>query len=490
VMLLSRALGNFTRGESDSLRKAMGKKNHTLMVQLKTKFIAGCLNNSEFIEGCTTLHKVPEELIDKIWKDWEAFASYAFNKSHSVCYAYIAYQTGYLKAHYPSEFMAAVLSCNLSNSDKISLFMDESKHMGLAVLGPDVNESRSKFFVNKTGGLRFGLSAIKGVGEGAVNDIIRERENNGDYKNIFDFVERVNLQSVNKKNLEALAMAGAFDSFGSISRAQYFGENVDKTSFIEALIKYGNRIQSERLSSMASLFGGIQSIEVKLPPVPNVPEWPKIVALEKEKSLIGIYLSSHPLDDYRVEIESYCTKDVTLNDLNSDLTYLTNRDLTFAGIVVDSQEGITKNGKPFASLTLTDYNGSYKFMFYGPDYVSFGNFCKKGLFLLIRGRIAKKWQGNDQLEFKTNKIELLQELSTKAESLKLTLTTDMLTERLIDELDDNLVKSPGKSMIKFVVFDPLTNIRVDLFSRTRHAGLSTELKSYLQNHPDIVITIN
>jgi DNA polymerase III subunit alpha len=489
VMLLSRALGNFTRGESDSLRKAMGKKNRPLMAQLKTKFMAGCMSNSDFIEDCMNLDKDPENLIDKIWKDWEAFASYAFNKSHSVCYAYIAYQTGYLKANYPSEFMAAVLSCNLSNSDKISNFMDESKRMGLAVLGPDVNESRSKFFVNKTGGLRFGLSAIKGVGEGAVDDIIRERENNGDYKSIFDFVERVNLQSVNKKNLEALAMAGAFDSFGNISRAQYFGETGDGTSFIEALIKYGNRIQSEKLSSMASLFGGLQTIEVKLPAVPNVPEWPKIVALEKEKNLIGIYLSSHPLDDYKLEINSYCTKDITLGDLNNDLNYLTGRDLTFAGIVVDSQEGITKNGKPFSSLTLTDYNGSYKFMFFGNDYVNFGNFCKRGLFLLIRGRIAPKWQG-DQLEFKANKIELLQELSGKAESIKLTLTTDILAEKLVDELDDNLAKYPGKSKIRFVVFDPLTNIRLNLFSRTRRVGITAELKVYLQNHPDMVIGIN
>jgi DNA polymerase-3 subunit alpha len=490
VMLLSRALGNFSRVESDSLRKAMGKKNLPLMAQFKAQFIAGCLSNSEFIEGCKALAKDPETLIDKIWKDWEAFASYAFNKSHSVCYAYIAYQTGYLKANYPSEFMAAVLSCNLSNSEKISSLMDESKHMGLAVLGPDVNESRSKFFVNKTGGLRFGLTAIKGVGEGAVEDIIRERENNGDYKNIFDFVERVNLQSVNKKNLEALAMAGAFDSFGNISRSQYFGETVDRTSFIEALIKYGNRIQSEKLSSMASLFEQIQTIEVKLPPVPNVPEWPKIVALEKEKNLIGIYLSSHPLDDYKLEINSYCTKDISLADLNGDLNNLTGRDLTFAGIVIDSQEGITKKGKPFSSLTLTDYNGSYKFAFFGNDYVNFGNFCKKGLFLLIKGRIVPKWQANDQLEFKASKIELLQELSTKAESLKLTLTTDILSDKLVNELDENLVKFPGKSMLRFVVYDPLTNIKLDLFSRTRRVGLSSELKAYLQNYPDVVIAIN
>ena len=490
VMLLSRALGQFTRGESDSLRKAMGKKDRPLMAKLKTKFTAGCMTNTEFIEGCKIVSKAPDNLIDKIWKDWEAFASYAFNKSHSVSYAYIAYQTGYLKANYLSEFMAAVLSCNLSNSDKISIFMDESKYMGLAVLGPDVNESRSKFFVNKTGGLRFGLSAIKGVGAGAVADIIRERDNNGEYTSTFDFVERVNLQSINKKNIEALVMAGAFDSFGNISRSQYFGDMGDGSSFIETLIKYGNRIQLEKLSSMTSLFGGLQPIEVKLPAIPNVPEWPKIVALEKEKNLIGIYLSSHPLDDYKLEINSFCTKEVTLADLNSEMSNLPGRDLTFAGIVTETQESVSKNGKPFASLTLTDYNGSYKFMFFGNDFVNFGNYCKKGLFLLLRGKITQKWQGGDQLEFKANKIELLQELAKKAESVRITLTTELLSDQLVDDLDEKLTKSQGKSLLKFAVIDSSTNIRLDLFSRTRRIGLTTELKTYLQNNPDIVFTIN
>lgn len=490
VMLLSRSLGQFTRGESDSLRKAMGKKNLPLMEKLKTKFIAGCLANPLFVEGCKGSSKKPEELIEKIWKDWEAFASYAFNKSHSVCYAYIAYQTGYLKANFPSEFMAAVLSCNLSNSDKISIFMDESKNMGLPVLGPDVNESRSKFFVNKTGGLRFGLSAIKGVGEGAVEDIIKERENNGDFRSIFDFVERVNLQSVNKKNLEAMAMAGGFDSFTDISRAQYFGENSDGSTFIEALIKYGNRIQTEKVSSMASLFGNLQPIEVKLPPVPNVPEWPKIVALEKEKNLIGIYLSSHPLDEYKMEINSFCTKEVTLADLNGDMTGLTGRDITLAGIVTETQEGITKNGKPFSALTLTDYTGAYKFMFFGNDFISFGNYCKKGLFLLMKGKIGPKWQGSDQLEFKTNKIDLLQELAGKAESLKITLSAETITDKMVNELEQKLSKAQGNSLLKFVIHDASTNIKLDLFSRTKRVGLTPELKTYLQNNPEITYTIN
>ena len=490
VMLQSRALGLFTRGESDSLRKAMGKKNLPMMEKLKAQFILGCKNNPLFMEGCKTVGKSADNLIDKIWKDWEAFAQYAFNKSHSVCYAYIAYQTGYLKANFPSEFMAAVLSCNLTNADKISIFMDESKHMGLAVLGPDVNESRSKFFVNKSGGLRFGLSAIKGVGAGAVADIVNERDANGEFKSIFDFVERVNLQTINKKNLEALAMAGAFDSFTNIYRSQYFGETGDGNTFIEALIKYGNRIQSEKQSAMASLFGGFQTIEIKLPPVPSVPEWPKIVALEKEKNLIGIYLSSHPLDDYAIEIKSYCSKDINLATLNGEMETLKNRDLTFAGIVTETQEGFTKNGKPFSALTLTDYADSYKMMFFGNDFVNFGNFCKKGLFLLIRGKVSAKWQGGDQLEFKANKIELLQEMAQKAESLRLTVPAESVTNELITELDSTLAKSPGKTLLKFSVHDQATNLKLHLFSRTRRIELTSELKAYLQKNPDIVFTIN
>ena len=368
--------------------------------------------------------------------------------------------------------------------------MDESKHMGLAVLGPDVNESRSKFFVNKSGGLRFGLSAIKGVGAGAVTDIVKERDANGDFKSIFDFVERVNLQTINKKNLEALAMAGGFDSFTNIHRAQYFSDTGDGTSFIEALIKYGSRLQIEKQSSMASLFGGLQMIEVKLPVVPNVPEWPKIVALEKEKNLIGIYLSSHPLDDYALEIKSFCTKDVNLSMLNNEMETLKNRDLTFAGIVTETQEGFTKNGKPFASLMLTDYTDSYKLMFFGNDFVNFGNFCKKGLFLLVRGKVAIKWQGGDQLEFKASKIELLQEMAEKAESLRIAVAAEALTADLVEEFDSTFAKSPGKTLLKFSVYDQTTNIKLHLFSRTRRIGLSGELKAYLQKNPDIVFTIN
>ncbi|MFW6043613.1 MAG: DNA polymerase III subunit alpha, partial [Marinilabiliaceae bacterium] len=308
VMLLARALAGFSRGESDSLRKAMGKKLGDLMAKLKVKFFEGCRNNPEFIEGCKQVNKEPEQLIEKIWKDWEAFASYAFNKSHSVCYAYVAYQTGYLKAHYPAEFMSGVLSRNLTDITKITTFMEECRRMGLDVLGPDVNESFRKFTVNAQGAIRFGMAGIKGVGTNAVEEIIRQREKDGPYKDIFDFVERVNLQTVNKKNIEALAAAGAFDDLGDGKRAPFFAvSDGEDGTFIERLLRYGNRFQADKASSQSSLFGAADmNVAVKRPALPNVPEYSSVEKLNKEKELIGIYLSAHPLDRFRLELKHYC----------------------------------------------------------------------------------------------------------------------------------------------------------------------------------------
>jgi DNA polymerase-3 subunit alpha len=386
--------------------------------------------------------------------------------------------------------MAAVLSCNLSNSDKISLFMDECTHMNMRVLGPDVNESRASFFVNKSGALRFGLTAIKGVGAGAVADILKERDQNGEFKSIFDLVERVNLQSTNKKNLEALAMAGAFDSFQSMNRAQFFADTGDGSTFIEALIKYGNKIQSEKGGSMANLFGDVQPISIKLPTVPDVPEWPSIVALEKEKNLIGIYLSAHPLDDYKLEIDSYCTRGITLSDLSSDLPAYKNREMTLAGIVTEAQEGISKTGKNFASMVLTDYNGSIKIMLFGNDYVSFSKFCKKGLFLLVRGRVSERWNGGNEYEFKPSKMELLEELAAKATNLILDIPLDLIAEDTIADLEQLLAKNQGKTTLKFILGDKESDMQIHMFSRTRGVLLSTELKDYLQKHSIINFSIN
>ena len=369
--------------------------------------------------------------------------------------------------------------------------MDECTQMGLKVLGPDVNESRDKFFVNKSGDLRFGMAAIKGVGAGAVDDIVIERDKKGEFKSVFDFVERVNLQSVNKKNMEALAMAGAFDGFGAFHRAQYFADNGEGVTFIEALMRYGNRIQAEKATSMATLFGGGMGVEIKLPAIPKVEEWPRIVMLDKEKSLIGIYLSAHPLDDYKIEINSLCTKDVVLADLNENIRRYTNRDLTFAGIVTEASEGTSKNGKPYAVMVLTDFNGSYKMMFFGNDFISYAKYCRKGLFLMVKGRVMEKWRGSDELEFKPSKIELLQEVAEHAEHASIEIHTDLLSGELIEELDKAMAKTQGRTNVKFVIFDPITNIRLKLFSRNRRILITSELKTYLQNHSNIAsISIN
>ncbi|MCD6354589.1 MAG: DNA polymerase III subunit alpha, partial [Prolixibacteraceae bacterium] len=412
VMLLSRLLANFTRGNSDTLRKAMGKKNKPLMAKLKVKFVEGCKANFQFVDECKNTGKKPDDVIEKIWKDWEAFASYAFNKSHSVCYAYIAYQTGYLKAHFPAEFMAANLSRNLNNITDITKLMTECKRMKLNVLGPDVNESFIKFTANKNGNIRFGMGAIKGVGAGAAQEIINAREKKGVFKTIFNFVENVNLQTVNKKNLEALAMAGAFDELDSIKRSSFFAGNDenDSTTFIEKLIKYGNRIQLENQSMQQSLFGNLEnSLVIKKPEIPQVEEWAKLILLEKEKNLIGIYLTAHPLDDYRLEIENFCSRDVAVKDLNNDIEKYKEKEIVLGGMVTAAREATSKNGNPFSTLTLSDYTDSKELFFFGKDYVAFHNYCKPGLFLLVRGAVKKRYNG-ESYEFKVSQIELLSEV--------------------------------------------------------------------------------
>ena len=493
VMLLSRLLANFTRGDSDSLRKAMGKKIESLMKELKEKFVTGCKNNPLFIGECEEVKKRPDEVIEKIWKDWEAFASYAFNKSHSVCYAYIAYQTGYLKAHYPAEFMAANLSRNLSHITEITKFMQECKRMKLNVLGPDVNESFIKFMVNKKGDIRFGLAAVKGVGEGAVQEIINARKKGGEFRDIYDFAERVNLQTVNKKNLEAMAMAGAFESFTNINRRQFFaGEHEnDATTFIEKLIRYGTKMQTESNSMQQSLFGDLGTHHaVKKPELPPVEEWPRLILLEKEKSLIGVYLTAHPLDDYRLEIENFCTRGVGLKDLNEQIEKLKDRELTFAGMVTEASEGITKNGAPFSKLSLSDYTDSLQLYFFKQDYVEFGKYCKPGLFVLMRGRVQKRYN-SEALEFKVSHMELLSEVRRNhVKSVTLTIPLWFINKQIVDKLETLAKEHKGNALLKFNVFDPETNRSIQLFSRNTKITMDNALLNFFDEHPEIVFRIN
>lgn len=491
VMLLSRLLANFTRGESDTLRKSMGKKIESLMGKLKEWFIEGCMTNPQFTRECEQVNKKPEEVIEKIWKDWVAFASYAFNKSHSVCYAYVAYQTGYLKAHYPAEFMAANLSRNLNHITEITKFMQECKRMKLNVLGPDINESYVKFTVNKKGDIRFGLAAIKGVGESAVNDIISARQKGGDFTDIYDFAERVNLQSVNKRNLEALAMAGAFDSFGDIRRSQFFAGDTenDTTNFIEKLIRYGNKIQQDSTSLQPSLFGDIPGHHtVKKPDIPPVAEWPQIILLDKEKSLIGIYLTAHPLDDYKIEIENFCTRGLGLKDLHEQLEKLKDREITFAGIVTEASEGFSKNGKPYSKMTLSDYTDSYQFFFFHQDYVEFGKFCKPGLFIMLKGKVQKRYN-SETLEFKVSQMELLSEVrKNHVKSFTLQLPLGTIDEQIIHELDTIMKRDKGSAILRFMIFDE--DHHIQLFSRNTKIMVTDELIRFLDEHPEIAYRIN
>ena len=493
VMLLSRLLANFTRGDSDTLRKAMGKKDKELMAKLNDKFIKGCKSNFRFIDECSQMGKNIDTVIDKIWNDWKKFAEYAFNKSHSVCYAYIAYQTGYLKAYFPAEFMAANLSRNLSNITDITKLMTECKRMKMNVLGPDVNESFIKFTANKAGDIRFGMGAIKGVGTGAAQEIITARQKHGEYKNIFEFVENVNLQIVNKKNLEALAIAGAFDNLEGIKRSSLFAgdDESDSTTFIEKLIRYGNLIQLEKQSAQQSLFGALgKSQAIKKPDIPQVEEWAKLILLEKEKSLIGIYLTAHPLDDYRLEIESFCTRDVFLKDLNNDIEKYIGKDLVFGGMVTATREATSKNGNPFSTFTLSDYTDSIEFFLFGQDYVNFHKYCKTGLFLLVKGIVKQRYNG-DSYEFKISQIDLLSEVRKNyVKSITLNLPVHKINNEVVERIEKMTINNKGNTLLKFNIYNLDNNMNVQMFSRTAKINLTDEFLAFFDEELNITYRIN
>lgn len=485
VMLLSRTLAGFTRGESDSLRKAMGKKKKKDMDEMRDKFREGCRNNPEFVAGCREIGKDVNALIDKIWSDWEAFASYAFNKSHAVCYAYVAYQTGYLKANYPSEFMAANLSCNLSQIDKVSKLMDECTRMKLRVLPPDVNESDNDFTVNKTGDIRFGLAAIKGVGAGAVEKLKEERAKNGPFKDVFDFFERVDYRTVNRKMMESLVAAGGLDSFEP-HRAQYFFMPDGVTPWLDQLINYGQKTQLDRENSRMSLFGGMAGYEVSRPVLPSCDRWMSVIQANKEKDLIGIYLTSHPLDTYKMEIELLCKP---LDGLNERLASFEGRMVTVAGVVIAKREGKTKKGNDFGILTIEDFRGSFEIPFFGETYMQFRNYFLVGTSIYVQGRVQKRqWGNTDDLEFKVidvKSIEMLQELIT---SVTIEVNVPHLTRELVMELHDR-VTTEGHVMMNFVLRDE-EGRGVKLFSRRCRLACSKDLYEYFEQNEIIKLKID
>lgn len=477
VMLLSQALAGFTKGEADSLRKAMGKKKISIMDEMKVKFMEGCRKNG-----------YDETVVEKIWSDWEAFAQYAFNKSHSTCYAIVAFQTGYLKANYPAEYMAAVLSRNINDLKKITVFMDETRRMGMEVLGPDVNESDLKFTVNKAGNIRFGLGAIKGVGESAVLQLIEEREKNGLFTSVYDLAERVNLNSLNKKNLEAMAVAGAFDCFPEIPREQYFSLDTKGNSFIESLIRYGNSAKNIKNSTQQSLFGGDSGFDILKPEPSRCPEWPKLEKLNREKEVIGIYLSSHPLDDFSLEINSFTN--ATLADLQNMAEWL-DRDVAVAGIVTETKNGISKNGKPYGSFTLQDYTDSFRFILFDRDYVEFSKFFFTGYYLLVKGKVQKRKYREDELEFRIKTIYLLSSVRDElVSSVTLKINPANIDRELISGLVEIISRNKGDTELKFLFYDPENKVSLPMFSRTLRVRLNNELISFLDDHPAIDYKVN
>lgn len=494
VMLQSRALGNFTRGMSDTLRKAMGKKQLETMAKLKGQFIDGCKNNPEFVAGCKEMGKDVETLVNKIWGDWEAFASYAFNKSHSVCYAYIAYQTGFLKAHYPAEFMAANLSNNLSQIEKVTVFMDECKRMGLKVLAPDVNESYNDFMVNSHGDIRFGMAAIKGVGEGAADKIIEEREKNGPYKDVYDFFERIDYKSVNKKTLENLVIAGGLDSFG-YHRAQYLQPVDTTTTILDTLVNFGQKNQKDSLNLQASLFGGMEGYEVARPNIPHCEPWSDLEKAKKEKELIGIYLTAHPLDSYKLEIHAICTP---LEELSSNLPAFRNKDITIAGIIVNKREGKTKKGNDFGILTIEDFSGTYELAFFGEDYIKYRNYFILETAIYVRGKVQpKKWSNDpDDLSFNIISIDLLSSIGDKLiKSITLLVNIEELNIETLNEIQNQFIrpsqheKETDDLPLNFILYDKSGN-NIKMFSRTCKIERSRELYEYFENNDAIKMKIN
>ncbi|MBQ7258437.1 MAG: DNA polymerase III subunit alpha [Paludibacteraceae bacterium] len=512
VMLLSRLLANFTRGESDKLRKAMGKKQMDVLASLQDKFMEGGKANGH-----------DEKILTKIWEDWKKFASYAFNKSHAACYSWVAYQTGYLKAHYPAEFMAANLTVHKDDIKEVTKLMDECNALKVSVLEPDVNESELSFTVNQKGDIRFGLGGIKGVGEGAAEAIITEREKNGKYKDIFDFLERVNLQSCNRKTIENLAQAGAFECFDDIYREQFFGTDSNGNSGLDLLMNYGNKWQADKENNANSLFGDLDTaIEVKHPDLPQVPRWDTIERLNKEKDLIGIYLSAHPLDEYAFEVKELCN--ITANELtlfenwrkpdvrkdaenmlraakaeqpeeaillpSEFLAAHKNQACLLGGIITEAEQRISQKGNPYGRYTIADYSGTYQLVLFGNAYTQFAHLMLKDLYVLVTGVIQQKNAGQRwfkeaqdeeaEFEFVVQRVDMLNEVQNqRTEGLNIRLSLDTITPEIIDELVEQTTNNPGQVRLHVTVYNPMNRQHVVLTSRSQSIHVTPHFYHWL-----------
>ena len=476
VMLLSRQLADFTRGESDALRKAMGKKKKAIVDAMKPKFIEGGKKNGH-----------DPKVLEKIWGDWEKFASYAFNKSHATCYSWVAYQTAYLKAHYPAEFMAGNMSRCLNDITKITKLMSECQAMGIPCLGPDVNESEQKFSANKKGEVRFGLSAIKGMGEAAATNIIAERHENGQYKDIFDFVQRVNLSAVNRKAMESLALSGGFDSFG-IRREQYFAQNAKGDTFVETLLRYGQVYQSEQSSMQNSLFGDMGGVEIQTPPVPECEQWSTMELLKRERELVGIYLSAHPLDDYAVVLKHMCNLNCTQIGREMDKkAFASIEELTFGGIVTSVSQRWTKTNKPFGIVTIEDFEGQGELALFGEEWTKWQSMLQEEYHVYITAQCVQRFRNNpDAYDMVIKKIEFLSDVKEKSiEKFTVYMDATMFNDAQLTDLETTLKSSDGKVPLYINIHDAKNNTNIQLYSRNITVDVNKKLLTSLDEMAEL-----
>jgi|GEM_PF-1276701 len=458
----------------------MGKKQIETLTKMKAQFVKGA-----------TAKGHPEDKLNKIWADWEAFAQYAFNKSHSTCYAFVAYQTAYLKAHYPSEYMAAVLN-HAGSIDKITFFMEECRRMGIKVLGlgikvlgPDINESHSGFAVNKNGEVRFGFSGLKGVGEAAIDNIVEERSKHGSFTNIFDFAKRVNLRAVNKKSMESLIYGGAFDCFKEYHRAQYFYAPPGDISSLEKILKFGSVFQSQSANATNTLFGDLQMPEIVAPKLPICPQWELVEQLDLEKDVTGMYMSGHPLDNFKFELQHYHITPIAelLEVKNAPVDVQRNKSFRLAGLVVDAQHRLTKTGKNYGVLVIEDFSGKNDFFLWQEDYIKYNNYFEKGRIIIIEGTFKEKRFKKEEVEFSVTKLHLLETIKPfLTKELVINIESEFVDQELIYFFEENIKNNPGKSLIRFNIYDVLTNQSVSLSSPMGCFMMNDDLVAFLNDH--------
>ena len=485
VMLLSQKIASFTKGDADVLRKAMGKKQKSVLDKMKAQFLSGAVKNGH-----------PENILEKVWTDWEAFAQYAFNKSHSTCYAYLAYQTAYLKAHYPGEYMSAVLN-HAGSIEKITFFMEECKRMGIKVLGPDINESLNGFSVNKKGEIRFGLGGLKGVGEAAIEMIITERNKAGHFKDMVDFIKRVLSRAVNKKSLESLAYSGTFDCFPEYHRAQYFYvPDGDRTNGLEKLINYAQALQNINVGTSNTLFGDLPTaMQVPVPKINACEEWTLTEKLDHEKDITGMFMSGHPLDHFNFEMKHYLFSPI--NDFNEVKDHLSaqphhlGRNFKLAGLVTEVQHRMTKTGKNFGSFIIEDFTGKTDFILWSEDYIKFQNYLEVGQKIFLTGAFRNRYNQPNSFEFKIQSMSLLEVVKqNQTRSIELSMHPSHLNPEMIDFIEKNVKQNPGKASLKFNFIEPREQMVASLLTYERGFQMNDDMIEFLDTHPDVQVQVN